>query len=1316
MRLEKRTFSKIRILVLSFILVVVFFQIDFQDNSYVDAAEEYKIVGYYPSWGAYGRDYQVSEMDPTKVTHINYAFADICWDGRHGNSHPESPNPQTWTCQDEAGVINVPNGTIVLGDPWIDVQKSFPGDTWDEPLKGNLKQLAKLKEINPDLKTIISVGGWSWSNKFSDVAANAATRENFANSAVDFIRKYKFDGVDLDWEYPVGGGLTGNSARPEDKQNHTLLLQTVRDKLDIAGAKDNKQYLLTIASSAGPAYAQNNELAKIAKIVDWINIMTYDFNGGWQNISAHNAPLYFDQTAENNGVPNAESFNVAAGVQGHIDAGIPVNQIVLGTPFYGRGWGGCATTNNGEYQNCTGVSTVGTWEKGVFDFTDLENNYINKNGYTRYWNNQAKVPYLYNPQTKNFISYDDAESFGHKIDFIKSKGLGGAMFWDISGDRNEVLLNKLASELVGPIIIDEEAPTVPINIRATKINSKSVHLAWDPSTDNVGVTSYIVSYGGEKVSVSSNEAFIDGLTPKTSYTFTVSAKDAAGNTSSPSSSFTIITSESSDTVAPTIPTNLEVTKKTASTISLKWTASTDNVGVTGYKIAYGDKSVVVENTNATIIDLAANTGYTFSIVAIDAEGNYSNAATIEAKTEADSVCKGIEWNKDTVYTGGNKAVYGDKLYEAKWWTQGDRPDLAGEWGVWKLIESCSSEENDNGDGNGDSDTEAPSTPTNVEVTNSTTNTISLSWNASTDNVGVVSYVIAYGSETVNTDATNVIIRNLNEDTTYNFSVTAKDAAGNISKPSNPVTGKTKTGGSGTSCAVEEWKSGNSYVGGKRVTYGGKIYEAKWWTQGERPDQNLQWGPWKLMEDCEGNSGNENDEEAPTVPKNLKATNKTMNSVTLGWSASTDNVGVVGYDIYQGSTLVSTVTTTNGKITGLSANTAYNFTVRAKDAAGNQSDASAALSVTTNAEDEPGLPDSDRMYVSYASTWNTSLYDLATENIPNYVTHLNLAFVRPNTQYELGSFAFDQEVTGFEFVEGATTPNGQKKFTEQQKIDLINHIEALKARGTEVWLSVGGWSYSQGTQWNDFNAKNIVNLATDLGASGVDIDWESSGSSCNKAVANAFSCSQDAQVAAIITSLHSEIKSRNENIGISIAGWSTGAYYVKDTPFEEGKMQWGSPYGGTMYSLVKNHGEKLDFINLMSYDGGIYYDPREGYESYRAIYDGPINVGLQIAPEGSGGAVLNLRAEPGTVYDAEMLDGTNNIASKYYNVETLVNYIKNKGQYNDGFMLWQLWKQRVHQPAPAAAATENSAGKYICENLPLVGECSQTIPVLPKLIP
>ncbi|MCZ8521201.1 MULTISPECIES: fibronectin type III domain-containing protein [Paenibacillus] len=603
------------------------------------------------------------------------------------------------------------------------------------------------------------------------------------------------------------------------------------------------------------------------------------------------------------------------------------------------------------------------------------------------------------------------------------------------------------------------------------------------------------------------------------------------------------------------------------------------------------------------------------------------------------------WQAGTAYKAGDQVTYSAKTYQClqphtalQGWEPPNVPSL------WKEAA---------GGGTG-SDTAAPSVPANVAVMSKTSTSVTLTWNASTDNTGVTQYEVYRGTAlAASVTGTTATVSGLTASTAYTFTVKAKDAAGNVSAASSAVS----------------------------VT-----------TSAPAPA----------------------DTAAPTVPGGLKVTGVTSSSVSLSWSASTDNVGVTQYEVYRGTMLAATVTGTEATVSGLTASTAYTFAVKAKDAAGNASAASASVSATT---DKAGTtPAGGRKYVAYASTWNTSIYDLKPENIPNYITNVNLSFARPDTAYVKGSYQFDQAVAGFEFFEGAATNAGQKKFTAQQSQDLRSAIAALKARGTEVWVSVGGWSYSQGDQWSRFSAPHVVDLALDLGASGVDIDWESSSSVCNKGTEATFSCTKDAEISGIISTLHSEIASRQAGLKISIAGWSTGAYYVKGTPFEEGKVQWGSPFGGTMYTVVKNQGSKIDMINLMSYDAGDYFDARESYEAYRAIYGGILNMGMQVAPEGAGGAVLEVEAPAGTVYDADMMTGQNNMATSYYNVETMVKYIKNKGKATDGFMLWQLWKQRVHQPAPAGAATENSAGQYVCRNLPLAGDCSQSIPVLPKLNP
>jgi chitinase len=374
----------------------------------------YKVVAYYPAWGTY-QNTNISQIDASKITHINYAFA------------------------------NIKEGKVVVGDSWADTQKPFPGDCTDNScLKGNFNQLIKLKKANPHLRTLISIGGWTWSGPFSDIALTASSRAKFADSAVKFIRDYGFDGVDLDWEYPVSGGLTSNTNRPSDKMNFTILLQEIRNKLNIAQKEEGTTYLLTIAGAAFSGFVKNTEMALIAKEVDWINLMTYDYHGDWDTVSNHQAPLYTDP---NDPSPHNTKENINSTVYTYLMAGVPANKLILGIPLYGRSWTSCSTSDQGLYQACKGV-VVGDLANGIHEYDTLENRgWINGNGFVRYWSSTTKVPWLYNNKTGTFITYEDPESIAYKAKYIKAKGLGGAMLWEISQDANHTLQNKLYQSL-----------------------------------------------------------------------------------------------------------------------------------------------------------------------------------------------------------------------------------------------------------------------------------------------------------------------------------------------------------------------------------------------------------------------------------------------------------------------------------------------------------------------------------------------------------------------------------------------------------------------------------------------------------------------------------------------------------------------------------------------------------------------------------------------------------------------------------------------------------------------------------------------------
>lgn len=392
-----------------------------------------RCVAYYTSWSAYARNVTVGNMDPSLLTHINFAFANL-------NT----------------------NGEIVVGDSWVDLEKPFNGESWEAPndSRGHFNALRELKKTYPHIQTLISVGGWTWSKSFSDVAASDSGRDTFAKSAAAFVSKYGFDGIDIDWEFPVEGG-DNITHRPEDKQNYTLLLAKTRAALDAQGQADGKHYLLTIAGGPNVSFTKNTELTEMMKYLDFINVMAYDYHGGWENTTNHNAPLY----ANPNDPTELKDYCVESTINAYLDAGLSPADLNLGLAFYGRGWTEVTSAaNNGLWQSgkaatATGYG-LGTWEGACFDYWDLAENYVGKNGYTRYFDDTAKVPYLYNGSS--FISYDDAESIRAKLEFADAKGLGGAMFWEFSGDK-KMELQKVLADYYGlnAQAISSQQTTVP---------------------------------------------------------------------------------------------------------------------------------------------------------------------------------------------------------------------------------------------------------------------------------------------------------------------------------------------------------------------------------------------------------------------------------------------------------------------------------------------------------------------------------------------------------------------------------------------------------------------------------------------------------------------------------------------------------------------------------------------------------------------------------------------------------------------------------------------------------------------------------------
>lgn len=453
----------------------------------------YNIVTYYTSWsGAEGaRNYKPTDIDVSQVTHINYAFADLCWK-KFGTG--------TIACQDE----NVPlqkdyvfDGEMVIGDHEVDIE--------------NFKTFGKIRDENPHLKIMVSVGGWSWSKNFSNMAKDEVTRLAFANSVVKFLRTYELDGVDIDWEYPVEGGELTNSRGPEDTENFTLLVKTVREALDAAGAEDGKYYLQTIASAQGDNFVVNADLANSVNYLDFINIMTYDYSGSWETLAHHNAPLYYDKAHPD--PVKGPRLNMLGGVSGHLNGGVPEYKLVVGVPFYGKGWSGCP--ENGQYQTCESGTAFGTWESGIFDYTDIEENYLDKNGYVNYFNEVSKAAYVYNKDEKVFITYNDKTSMMYISSFVKSLDLAGVMSWEVSGDRNLTLSTQLVKDLPIDGAVHTTALSAPQNLVSGYRNENSIQINWDAVA---GAAGYEVFVNNKYVNYTTKTEFnIADLGPSTEY-------------------------------------------------------------------------------------------------------------------------------------------------------------------------------------------------------------------------------------------------------------------------------------------------------------------------------------------------------------------------------------------------------------------------------------------------------------------------------------------------------------------------------------------------------------------------------------------------------------------------------------------------------------------------------------------------------------------------------------------------------------------------------------------------------------------------------
>lgn len=267
-------------------------------------------------------------------------------------------------------------------------------------------------------KVILSIGGWTTSDNFPQVSADAQKRAYFAHWCIKHIQRYGFDGIDIDWEFP---GYKSHKGTPQDRENFTILLQTVRDSLQVLGDKSGKKYVLTASLPAAASHLPDIEVQKVSEIVDYINIMTYDLHGSWGKISNHNSALY--------GPAQGDSGRCLDGAFKlyHEAHNVPAEKITLCAAFFGYSYRNCSEMYGTHDGADTALFAAGEdiYYSKIAEKMDL---------FDRFWDEKAQAPYLISKKSSTLISLDDEESVALKAGYVIEKNAGGIIIWPLMGD------------------------------------------------------------------------------------------------------------------------------------------------------------------------------------------------------------------------------------------------------------------------------------------------------------------------------------------------------------------------------------------------------------------------------------------------------------------------------------------------------------------------------------------------------------------------------------------------------------------------------------------------------------------------------------------------------------------------------------------------------------------------------------------------------------------------------------------------------------------------------------------------------------------
>lgn len=668
-----------------------------QENNRPYANKSGKVVGsYFVEWGVYGRKFPVDKIPAQNLTHILYGFTPICGGDGINDSLKEiegSFQALQRACSGRADF------KVAIHDPWAAVQMPQAGvSDYSDPYKGNFGQLMALKQAHPDLKILPSVGGWTLSDPFFFLG-DKTKRDTFVASVKEFLQTWKFfDGVDIDWEFPGGNGANPNLGNANDGETYVTLMRELRAMLDELSAETGRTYELTSAISAGDDKIAKVDYQAAQQYMDYIFLMSYDFNGGWTNTElGHQTNLY-----EASWDPDTR-YTTDKGVKALLGQGVTPGKIVVGAAMYGRGWTGVNGYSGDNPFTGTATGKVkGTWEAGVVDYRQIVNDYMGS-GWTYSYDETAEAPSLFKASTGDLITFDDARSVKAKGQYVLSNQLGGLFAWEIDADNGDILnaMHEGLGHGEGTTPPVNKAPIANAGADVTVTGPSDVVLNGSGSRDpeNEALTYLWTQVSGPTIAIANADMAsatiqLGATSTDVVYGFSLKVTDPEGL--SATDSVTVTNKADTPNQAPVVSVAATATVEAGKTVSIVASASDADGDALTYAWTVPAGLSATGQNSATLVVTGPNvteaTSYGLSVLVSDGalDASASTQLTVTPKV-AGGDCDVTDpnagnypaWQTSVVYNTGDTVSHSELVWKAKYWTQGNTPSRTAD--QWQLL-------------------------------------------------------------------------------------------------------------------------------------------------------------------------------------------------------------------------------------------------------------------------------------------------------------------------------------------------------------------------------------------------------------------------------------------------------------------------------------------------------------------------------------------------------------------------------------------------------------------------------------------------------